>query len=165
MTSDLEDRFPSLRPDTYRITSPKDDKYNCVAWVARDTGKWWEPAVDGFFWPRVINPADLDPDDDLDEYVRMFSELGFTACENGELEPGLEKIAIFASCSSFQHVAYQAPDGAWSSKLGFLNDIRHKSPDDLVGPQPGAYPNVAAFMARPRQPHELADSKTGLLLP
>jgi hypothetical protein len=165
VASDLVDRFPALRADSFRITSQKDDKYNCVAWIARDTSKWWEPAVDGYYWPRNIDPDDLDPDDDLNEYMRTFSELGFVECGSGELEAGVEKIAIFASDSSFEHVAYQAPDGLWSSKLGILNDIRHNSPDDLVGPPPGAYANVTTFMARPRQPHDLADSATGLLLP
>jgi hypothetical protein len=162
---DLEDCFPALRGRSYRITSPNNDEYNCVAWVLRDTSRWWEPAVDGFYWPRQIDPDDLDPDEDLAEYLRMFVERGFNECEDGQLETDVEKIAIFASGSSFEHVAYQAPDGQWSSKMGPFNDIRHPLVADLVGTPPGGFTGVATYLARPRLSHELADTSTGILLP
>ena len=161
----LEERFPTLRGRAYRITSQNNDRYNCVAWVVRDTGSWWEPAVDGLYWPHDIDPDDLDPDQDLPEYVRVFRELGFAECDDDRLEEGVEKIAIFAAGLAFEHVAYQAPDGEWSSKMGPYNDIRHELLEDLIGNPPGGYTRVVIFMARPRQPHELADSNMGLLLP
>ncbi len=165
MANDLGDRFPRLTEGSYRITSKHDDRYNCVAWIVRDMGRRWEPAIDGGYWPRAVDPSMLDPDDDLDEFLWMFTEFGFEECLDGDLEEGIEKIAIYALGSSFHHVAYQASDGQWSSKLGFGNDIRHLVPSGLVGPLPGAYPDVAIYMARSRQPHELADSPTGLILP
>lgn len=121
--------------------------------------------MDGVHWPREIDPNELDPDEDLPEYLRVFAELGFVECDTDELEAGVEKIAILASGSSFEHVAYQTPDGEWSSKIGKANDIRHQLLNDLKGRPPGGYPGEAIFMARRRQPHELADSGTGLLLP
>jgi hypothetical protein len=49
--------------------------------------------------------------------------------------------------------------------MGPYNDIRHQLLDDPIGPPPGGYTRVVTFMARPREPHELAESRTGLLLP
>src|SRR5581483_6948235 len=42
--------FPSLTPDNHRVTSPPSPDYNCVAWAAGDTGRWWEPGV---YWPAT----------------------------------------------------------------------------------------------------------------
>jgi len=165
MASELEDYFPPLHGRAYRITSQRDDRYNCVGWVVRDTEHWWEPAVDGFFWPRAVDPDELHPDDDLDEYLAVFSEKGFVECVDSSLEQGVEKIAVFTSGTSFSHVAFQTSDGEWSSKMGPLHDIRHQRLEDLIGPPPGGFSEIRVFMSRPRVPHDLADSRTGLLLP
>lgn len=160
----IDDHFPNLAADGYRITSPGDDSYNCVAWVARDLSRWWEPAFDGAFWPREVNESELE-DGDLDEYLEVFRAMGFKLCGSAALEHGAEKIAIFANGSDFQHVAYQRSDGEWSSKLGSLNDVRHRNCESLSGSGAREYPKVAVYMARRREPHHLAESETGLLTP
>jgi hypothetical protein len=160
----INDRFPTLARDGYQITSLRDDNYNCVAWIARDRAQWWEPALDGGYWPREVEEADLE-DGDLDEYLYVFSLLGFTTCEGDGLEAGVEKIAVFGSPNEFAHVAYQRPDGEWSSKLGKLNDLRHGCVASLSGPGGFEYDAVYLFMSRPREQHALADSDSGLLLP
>ncbi len=160
----VDAHFPSLAAAGYTITSNSSDCYNCVAWVLRDLRHWWEPALQGGFWPRPVDASELE-DGDLDEYVRQFAAVGFQECRDGALEAVTEKIAIYADGEDFAHVAYQRPDGAWSSKLGKLNDVRHKSATAVSGPSALEYPGIALYMARPRQPHELADSPTGLLLP
>src|SRR5207244_363796 len=43
MVTDLEALFPGLRGTSYRITSPPDSAYNCVAWAAGDQASWWWP--------------------------------------------------------------------------------------------------------------------------
>jgi hypothetical protein len=159
----IDDRFPTLARDGYQITSPRDDEYNCVAWIARERGQWWEPALDGAYWPRQVEEADL-KDGDLSEYLYVFGLMGFTICEDDELEVGMEKIAIFGSASDFAHVAYQRVDGEWSSKLGKLNDVRHECAASLSGPGGCEYDPICLFMSRPREPHELADSAAGLIL-
>jgi hypothetical protein len=169
VTAEIDAAFPTLQRDGYTVTSPNTDRYNCVAWVVRDKEKWWEPALDGAFWPRVVADADLDVDDDLHEYTYMFGSLGFEECGDGALEDGVEKIALYAKetdiGASFDHVAFQTSDGKWSSKLGKLNDIRHANPTSVSGDGFQEYAPVALFMKRPRQPHDLADLPTGLLLP
>jgi hypothetical protein len=160
----VDARFPTLARDGYTITSPRSDRYNCVAWIARDPHRWWEPALDGGYWPRQVVEEALDAGD-LPEYVKLFESWGFRECAGGSLERGMEKIAIYAEGADFQHVAYQRSDGSWSSKLGKLNDVRHHQTRSLAGPSAFEYPPVRLFMARPRRPHELAESETGLLMP
>src|ERR1039458_4642664 len=82
---------------------------------------------------------------------------------SGTLEDGYEKIAIFASSEEFDHVAFQREDGCWSSKLGELGDVMHKTRSSLGGAGCFEYADVAMFMRRVREPHPLAH--TGLLLP
>jgi hypothetical protein len=50
---------------------------------------------------------------------------GFERCNNGDLEDGYEKIAIYTKGRKFCHVARQVPDGRWESKLGTLDDVIH----------------------------------------
>jgi hypothetical protein len=159
----IDDHFPTLARDGYRITSPRDDRYNCVAWIARDHRQWWEPAFDGGFWPRNVTEEDL-WEGDLSEYIELFESWGYRPCDDGELEEGVEKIAIHATESEFEHVAYQRPDGAWSSKLGLINDVRYECVASLSGDAPTEYASARIFMARERKPHDVADSESGLLL-
>jgi hypothetical protein len=160
----IDDRFPTLARDGYKITSPRDDTHNCVGWIARDLGQWWEPCLDGGTWFREVSEADLDAGD-LAEYLALFREWGFEECGDGELVDGVEKIAVYAAESEFAHVAYQRVDGEWSSKLGKLNDVRHECVASLSGPGAFEYPVVRLFMVRPREAHALANSESGLLLP
>lgn len=154
----VEDRFPKLLRCGYAITSPRADTYNCVAWIARDIQRWWEPDVDGLYWP-----ADLGPGDGLADYIRLFERLGFESCATPALEDGEEKIAVYGANRAFEHVAFQREDGTWSSKLGELSDIRHDHLDSIAGNGPFEYSGVVFFMRRAREPHPLAE--TGLLLP
>ena len=89
--------------------------------------------------------------------------LGYEYCPTGELEPTVEKIAIYATESDFGHVAHQREDGTWSSKVGELGDICHLRLESLSGRGLCEYPPVRFYMRRMRQPHPLAE--TGLILP
>jgi hypothetical protein len=62
------------------------------------------------------------------------------------LEPGLEKIAIFAKGGRPTHAARQLGSGRWTSKLGRAEDIEH----DLRALEGEAYGAVAFFLQRPR---------------
>lgn len=160
----VDDHFPTLARGGYRITSPPDDKYNCVAWIARDLRQWWEPALDGGVWHRDVSEEELDAGD-LAEYLALFRSWGFIECAHGDLEGGVEKIAIYATGEQFAHVAYQRSGGDWSSKLGKLNDVRHECVASLSGRGAHEYPPARLFMARRREVHDLAESGSGLLLP
>jgi hypothetical protein len=37
--------FPRLSSENHHVTSPESRDYNCVAWAAEDTTRWWQPGV------------------------------------------------------------------------------------------------------------------------
>jgi len=124
----LEALFPGLPNSGYRITSPIDPSCNCVGYVLLDID-WWCPNHPDGQWP-----AGVPRDDTLDGFVGLFQSQGFELCADDALEPGFEKIALYGSPSgAFGHVARQLPSGAWSSKLGELEDIEHPTLGALAG--------------------------------
>lgn len=102
MISDPE--FPRLTAANHRITSPATPNYNCIAWSAGDTDRWWQPGV---YWPVKT------PDDDFGIGIleRAFEALGFVDCNDGRLETGFEKVALYGSGLYYTHAARQLPSG------------------------------------------------------
>lgn len=152
MTSeaDLKTIFPGLIDDDFEITSPDTDRYNCIAWAAHDDSSWWwplpfaGPPLGGYYWPDGLPLVER-----LDIFVRAFRMLGYRECDDGELEDGFEKVAIYVdSDEEPTHAARQLPDGRWTSKLGKLNDIAHGSAEAVGGDEGGGYGAVAQFMRR-----------------
>jgi hypothetical protein len=137
----LETLFPGLRDSGYVITSPMDDRYNCIAWAAHDEARWWWPDDDSH-WPDGAPREET-----IAAFVVAFGNLGFFSCDDSLIEPGYEKIAIYTSPDGMPtHVARQLPSGLWTSKLGQLQDIRHQL-EDLAG---SAYGSCAYFLKRER---------------
>jgi hypothetical protein len=138
---DIEAAFPLLAQHGFGITSPGSRHYNCIAWAARDTRRWWWPDP-AYFWPPGV-PRQLT----LASFMQAYASLGFLTCQDGSLEPGFEKIAIFVdNLGSPKHAARQLPLGKWTSKLGKHEDIKHHL-EGLTGLQ---YGHVAQFMKRPQ---------------
>jgi hypothetical protein len=129
--------FPNLTPDNHRVTSPATADYNCIAWSAGDTERWWQPGV---YWPVPSESFGLEV------LEQAFGVIGYHPCPNGNLEPGFEKVALYVAGRFYTHAARQLASGKWTSKLGRLEDIEHDTPDDVAG---GVYGDVAAFMKRP----------------
>jgi hypothetical protein len=61
------------------------------------------------------------------------------------VEPGYEKVALFALAGVPKHAARQLPSGRWVSKLGPSEDIEHAL-HDLTGM---VYGSVVLVMKRP----------------
>lgn len=142
MVNPLEQIFPGLAKGDYRVTSPKSRDYNCIAWAAGDTANWWWPGSDPMreYWPAGVERAQT-----LAAFQKMFASQGYLLCDNGDLETGFEKIAIFADNHQVPlHAARQLPSGRWTSKLGRWVDIEHGL-RDLDG---ASYGSVAVFMKR-----------------
>jgi hypothetical protein len=158
MAGRIEQAFPGLRGTAYRVTSPPDDVYNCVAWAAGDTTDWWwsdEPDnPDSAYWPPGVARVAT-----LDAFREAFASLGYEVCDDDRYEPGFEKVALFALAGEPKHAARQLPSGRWTSKLGPMEDIEHAL-HDLTGT---AYGAVALVMRRPlpagRQENEGAASE------
>lgn len=133
--------FPNLRD--YSVTSEATSDYNCFAWVFGDTKRWYDPRTDlGYYWP-IESEQDVPT---VHSLTALFDSDGYEDCTDGSLEPGYEKVALYAiSENEATHAARQLNDGRWSSKLGHLEDITHMSPTEV---QCGDYGTVFKFMRR-----------------
>ena len=141
--------FPALSiPNCYRTSNPT-RQYNCIAWAAGDTTRWWWPRSPQAYWPpwapnEVTIPA----------FVQAFQGLGYSTCADPLLEPAIEKITIYANHNQPTHASRQLVTGQWSSKLGEGYDLTHTI-TCMDGP---VYGSAAVFMRRPRQhnlPHDV----------
>jgi hypothetical protein len=138
---ELEAKFPGLA-EAYEQTSSADPSYNCIGFAAGDNDVWWEPVL-GAYWPRRI-PREYS----LAALQAAFATIGYRLCASGDLEVGVEKIAIYANeAGTYEHAARQLEDGFWTSKIGRNEDIRH----GLLQLEGKEYGKVVAFMSRPRR--------------
>lgn len=133
--------FPSLKQHNCRPTSPADESYNCIAWVADDADRWWEPdPMQQHYWPPTVPRVYS-----LEAYEMAFRTLGYSDRSDVSLEPGKQKVALFiGSHGRPTHAARQLPGGWWASKLGQQIDIEHEL-SAIEGP---AYGTVAIVLAR-----------------
>ncbi len=132
--------LPRLTANNCRETSPAAWEYNCVAWAAGVTDAWWWPAP-GRYWP-----ANVPRDEPLAAFLAAFATLGYAPGASPALEPGVEKVALYAAQGVPTHAARQLPGGTWTSKLGPAVDIEHTTPEDVGG---GVYGEVVAILSRP----------------
>ena len=142
MPNDLQALFPRLTTRNHRVTSPQEVSYNCVSWAAGDSLRRWDPTPHDSFWPDGVTR-----DVTVEAFVELFQTLGFEPCQDSLLEVGYEKIAIYGLADAFTHVALQLESGAWTSKLGYLEDIEH---DDLGSLVSSGYGRPTRFLRRQR---------------
>jgi len=146
MVTHFEELFPRLGGSGYDVTSRQEDTYNCIAWAAGATGnaRWWWPFGDPHktYWPEGVPRQET-----LEAFQQLFESLGYAVCDRAELEPGYEKVALFADEQDLPlHAARQLPGGRWTSKLGVLEDIEHAL-QDLVGTEYGSVVRVMKRLA------------------
>ncbi len=141
---ELEDIFPGLRADTYRVTSARSDAYNCIAWAAGDDQAWWWPdAMETDYWPARAPRAET-----VEAFVQAYAGLGYERCATPDFEEGIEKIAVYIDANGVPtHAARQLADGTWTSKLGELEDITHPT---LAAISNEAYGTATIFLRRVR---------------
>lgn len=120
--SDIEKVFPLLIQDGYKITSPKDDSYNCIAWAATDQMLWWWPdPTNQNYWPDGVSRTAT-----VESFLAAYNTIGYQICDSFEMENGYEKIVIFVDANNTPtHAARQISESAWTSKLGRSYDIAH----------------------------------------
>jgi hypothetical protein len=142
--ADIDASLPNLAPSDYTITSPDDDNYNCFCWAIRG-GKndvWCSPTpIAGYYWPPGLSRNAT-----LITFIELYELEGrYVTCDNGDLEAGYEKIALYVDATNeICHAARQLPSGTWTSKLGVLDDIEHENPFVLEAD----YGPVIQFMKR-----------------
>lgn len=128
----------------YEQRSPVDAAYNCVAFAAGDTGRYWSPLVaGGYSWP-----ADALKEDTVGGAMAALACVGYVECEDPAFEVGYEKVAIFAKGERPTHAARQDTESElWLSKLGTEYDIAHASLEEVGGKE---YGEPVKYMRRER---------------
>ena len=127
--ADINAEFENLQ-EAFQVTSWPTDAYNCIAWAAGDQYYWWWPDPDGeFYWPPGVDRVAT-----VAAFIAAFQTLGYEPCDSPDLEPGFEKVAIYAVGDSTKHMARQLSSGTWTSKLGEWWDIAHDSVDGVQDP-------------------------------
>lgn len=139
---ELEFKWPNLSGTNYRVTSPKSQDYNCFAYAAGETDRWWQATPgDIFYWPDGVAQEET-----LEAYIQAYQTVGYERSDRADLEPGFEKIALYVDSENTPtHAARQLPNGKWTSKLGWLEDIEHEL-DALTGDRYGI---VGSILKRP----------------
>jgi hypothetical protein len=138
--------LPNLDANNHIVTSPLSRRYNCIAWAAGSTIQWWWP-VGRYYWPPHVPREET-----IEVFIRAYGTIGYIECEDGSLEPGFEKIAIYAVQETGggltpTHAAKQLADGRWTSKLGPYEDIEHTLLENVNCPTYGA---AVAYLKRSR---------------
>ena len=139
---------PYLTPDNHSISGEEDPTYNCIAWAAGDTERWWWPASRAgvAYWPKQVTRSR-----DLACFIAAFRTLGYRECEDGSLDPDLEKVALFARDEKGMlvptHAARQLASGEWTSKMGRCERITHQTLEAVSGP---LYGDPVVFLSRGR---------------
>lgn len=119
--------LPNIDPNGYWTTSEPNEAYNCIAWAAGETDRWWSH-VEPYYWPSNVDRAAT-----IEALVSAFASIGYEECDTSGLEYGYEKIALFAINGLWSHAARQLEDGTWTSKLGIFQDIEHVALNGLCG--------------------------------
>jgi hypothetical protein len=128
--------LPNLTDNNHKVSSCKDNTYNCIALAAGDTANWWWPR-DPYYWPPSA-PRTLT----MDAFCAAYKMCGYECCHDGSVEIGFMKIAIFGKQNVLgnvvpTHAARQMADGRWMSKLGVHQDIEHSAIDNVACPSYG----------------------------
>jgi hypothetical protein len=138
-----ETACPTLRGTGYTLSSEATSDYNCIGWAAGDDQNWWWPIEDD----DVVWPVGVPFEATVEAFKLAFATLGYEPCDDGSLEYGYEKVAIYFrdDIKRVQHMARQKDDGRWLSKLGHIDDITHRRVTDVAAP---VYGKVVAFLKR-----------------
>jgi hypothetical protein len=144
-------QLPRLMPHNHEVTSPLDQRYNCIAHAAGEDNRWWWPPLPGQlrrlheYWPPGV-PTSLA----ISSFEIAFERKGYRRCDTGVVEKGWEKVAVYANAEGEPtHAARQVAGGMWTSKLGAQQDIAHTTLAAVAG---GAYGEPAIFMRRELRP-------------
>ncbi|SRR6266404_3208902 len=148
--AEIEILYPKLCLHGYVHTSNEDPGYNCFAHALNDNGDWYSYLrVHGYYWPPTESAVPRDRR--LNTFIKLFNyEGGFDPCDDGRLENGVEKVALYMNeDKKVTHAARQLPDGKWTSKLGVKDDVTHElgSLED-PGTEKDDYGTVVQYLKR-----------------
>jgi hypothetical protein len=124
----LHQELPALATADWKIKSPLDNNYQCIAWAACRTDRaWWPWDTPRFYWPPGFQKLQEGEPVPVDLFVEMFEKrFGYRRCTDFAPEFGYQKVAIYANALGVTHMARQHFFGrGWLSKLGEEEDILH----------------------------------------
>lgn len=87
--------FPNLTPTNHRVIGPATDRFNCIAWACGNVRQWWQPGPN-FHWPVGAEPGN----GSVGNLLAALAAVGYAPCPDGNLEPGTEKVAVYAMGTS-----------------------------------------------------------------
>jgi hypothetical protein len=140
----LKEEFPNLKSEEYKIESPVDYRYNCIAWAAGNSDIWWWPDKESIDIGSCYWPADVPIEETIDSFIKAYSTIGYFPCKNGDFESDYDKIVIYTNEGKPTHAARQIDKDWWTSKLGQGHDILHT----LQVMENGYYGNATQFLKR-----------------
>jgi hypothetical protein len=135
----FQNSFPNLNQNNFKITSPKSEEYNCIAWAYGVEDHWFWPNND-YYWPQNIKSEET-----VEAFIELFGSINYECCDSPLFENDYEKVAIYVLNGIPTHAARQLQNGKWTSKLGVEKDIEHDNLDCLNGP---AYGIATVIMKR-----------------
>ena len=139
----LIESFPNLSSEDFEFVGACTEQYNCIAYAAGDTTKWWSPSWP-YYWPPWATR-----DNRMESLMEAFAGLGYEQCDDSNVEDGYQKVVLYGFQGSFEHAAVQMPNGRWHSKMGQGPQIEHHSPESLSG---GPYGDAMIYVRRSADP-------------
>lgn len=139
--SNIINAFPKLKDDKqFKISSPQDSNYNCIAWAFRQYNNRWMQPPSGQYIPQLDAvtwwPDDVTPSMDISSLLEAFLCNSFIPCDTWEHEEGYIKVALYYNPADnhWTHASRESRTGKyWLSKLGQGNDIHHSTPFSIEG--------------------------------
>lgn len=163
----LKGAFPKIEDaeGVFHIKSPETSGYNCIAWAMGFNDRWVDYINDGS--PKKWWPAGVQRDWHPNTLIEAFEAVGFEKCEDGKLEKGFDKVALYR-VRPFQspltgewideygwtHAARIIQEGVYHSKIGPSFDIYHRSGDVFEGTD---YGEIYQYMRRPECKREILE--------
>ena len=110
----IDEDLPHLVAEGYEVTSNSTDEYNCIAYAAGETDRWWSHVEgDDYYWPEYASRTPS-----IVSLIEVFTGLGYQPCEGTGDDRGFRKVALYVDQQGDRtHAAVQLPSGEWSSKL------------------------------------------------
>ena len=131
--------FPNLANEDFETVGEPSELYNCIAFAAGDTSKWWWP--DGInYWPPWATGTNR-----IESLIEVFAGLGYEHCDHNDTEGGYQRVALYEVDGEMKHAAMQMSNLRWRSKMGQGPVIEHDSPESLSA---GICGSPTAFMRR-----------------
>lgn len=146
--------FKQLQFDSaFYVYSPPDFNYNCIAWAMGMSDRWGShDNVPWAWWPPTVkkngHPESL---------INAFKYFGFEICDNGIVEDGFDKVALYQKNGLWQHAAKIIDNGVYYSKFGCNVDAHH-GPGNILFE---GYGEIYAYMKRPYSQRHITDDIKG----